>query len=332
MKKYLIIAVLLLEAITFAQPKYSAINSKSGAFSRMGFGARGIGMGNAMASVTDGNLVSYYNPANTVFQDDNSFQSAYTFLSLDRSLNFVNFTKRFEFRNSGSDTSANKFRRAAGISLGIIQSGVGKIDGRDNDGIQTGELSTKEYQFFVGLSNRFSEKFSAGLAVKIYYYKLYDKVTSTAVGLDLGAIYKFTDCLNVSFSLSDINSKYKWDTSPIYGQDGANTEDALPLMKKLGLSYNFKDIKLLTSAELEISNADSKVVRLGAEYNLFEKLYLRAGIDQIDLANSDRPAQPACGISYSRNISGAQVGFDYAFMVENYSASSRHVVGLSVNF
>ena len=46
-----------------AQPKFTEINCKVGAFSRMGFGARGIGMGNAMSAVTTGNLVSYYNPA-----------------------------------------------------------------------------------------------------------------------------------------------------------------------------------------------------------------------------------------------------------------------------
>jgi opacity protein-like surface antigen len=322
---------LLLEAVAVAQPKFTEINSKTGAFSRMGFGARGIGMGNAMAAVTDGNLNSYYNPAVSVFQDENSFQTGYTVLALDRHLNFLNFTRRFDFGASNVDTS-KKARRSAGISIGVIQSGVSKIIGADNQGIKTGDLNTNEYQFFVGLSNRFSDKFSAGLAVKIYYYDLYKDVTSTAVGLDLGAIYRYSDCLSFSFSLRDINAKYKWDTSPIYGQDGANTEDSFPLMKIIGASYNFKSIKLLTSAELEISNADSKVIRLGAEYNLYENLFVRAGVDQIDLGNSDRPAMPACGLSSSRDVSGVQVGFDYAFQVENYSASSRHVVGLSVNF
>lgn len=331
MKKYLLIIALFIPAIVAAQPKFTEINSKTGAFSRMGFGARGIGMGNAMAAVTDGNLVSYYNPAVSVFQDDNSFQAGYTFLSLDRHLNFLNFTKRFDFGSASVDTS-KKARRSAGISIGVIQSGVSKIIGADNQGIKTGDLSTNEYQFFVGLSNRFSEKFSAGLAVKIYYYDLYKEMTSTAVGLDLGVVYRYNEFLNFSLSLSDVNAKYKWDSSPLYGQDGANTEDSFPVMKKIGASYNFKSIKLLTSAELEISNADSKIIRLGAEYGLYENLFIRAGIDQIDLGNSDRPAQPACGLSYSRDVSGIQVGFDYAFQVENYSASSRHVVGLSVNF
>ena len=90
----------------------------------MGFGARGIGMGNAMSSVTTGNLVSYYNPALSPFQENNSFQTGYSFLSLDRSLNFLSFTRKFDFY-SAKDTSADrKPSRTAGISAGIINSGV----------------------------------------------------------------------------------------------------------------------------------------------------------------------------------------------------------------
>ena len=60
-------------------------------------------MGNSIGAVNEGNLVSYYNPALSVFQNDNYFQTSYSFLSLDRSLNFLNFTKRFEFGKSKID-------------------------------------------------------------------------------------------------------------------------------------------------------------------------------------------------------------------------------------
>ena len=61
----------------YGQAKTSKISGMPGAFSRMGFGARGAGMGNSLSAVTDGNLVSYYNPAVIPFQEGNSFQSAY---------------------------------------------------------------------------------------------------------------------------------------------------------------------------------------------------------------------------------------------------------------
>src|ERR1035437_1339064 len=185
-----------------------------GSFSRFGFGARGMGMGNAMSSVTEGNLVSYYNPALSVFQEKNSFQTSYTFLSLDRSLNFLNFTRKFDFYSSKDST---KPRSTAGLSIGLINSGVSKIDGRDGDGIKTGDLLTSENQFFLGLANRFSEKVSVGVAFKLYYYKLYQQITATAFGLDFGLLYKISEHFNLALMISDLNSKYKWDSSPVYG-------------------------------------------------------------------------------------------------------------------
>jgi len=205
----IILTIIISSLSAYAQPKFSEIAVKPGAFSRMGFGARGIGMGNALSAITEGNLVSYYNPALTVFQQGNSFQTSYSFLSLDRSLNFLSFTRRFDFYNS-KDTSVNREPRStAGFSIGVINSGVGNIDGRDNNGLKTGELSTSENQFFIGVANRFSKKFSIGINAKLYYYKLYEDITATSVGVDIGALYKVNNMFNVALIVSDINSKYK---------------------------------------------------------------------------------------------------------------------------
>ncbi|MCK5087742.1 MAG: hypothetical protein KAQ90_09490, partial [Melioribacteraceae bacterium] len=123
--KHLFILILIgFASLTFAQSEYTEIASRPGAFSRMGFGARGIGMGNSMSAVIDGNLVSYYNPASIVFQDDNSFQTSYSFLSQDRSLNYLSFTRRFEFGKTNKDGAVNdKPRSTAGISIGVINAG-----------------------------------------------------------------------------------------------------------------------------------------------------------------------------------------------------------------
>lgn len=297
-----------------------------GTFSRIGFGARGIGMANAMSAVTQGNLVSYYNPALSVFQEGNSFQTSYSFLSLDRSLNFLNFTRRFDFNRNDSTNSS------AGISVGIINSGVAKIIGTDNQGFKTGELSTSENQFFLGLANRFSEKLSIGISVKFYYYKLYKEISATSLGLDIGALYKINDEFNLSLMISDLNSKYRWDSSPIFSTEGSITEDKFPLLKKIGLSYSNKNIGLIAAAEFESSNAETNILRFGAEYNIFERLFIRAGLDQFNLNNSDFLPKPAFGFSYSRYFGKIIIGIDYAFMIEQYSPENRHIVGVNVIF
>ena len=126
----------------------------------------------------------------------------------------------------------NRQPARAGISAGIINAGVGGIDGRDNNGLQTKELSTSENQFFLSVANRFSKKLSIGIAIKFYYYKLYEDINSSGLGLDIGALYKVNDNWNVSFVISDLNSQYEWDTSPVYGQQGLTSTDKFPTTKK----------------------------------------------------------------------------------------------------
>jgi hypothetical protein len=332
-KTKIFIIVALLISIAFSQPEFSSMAAKPGTFSRMGLGARGMGMGNSMSSVTEGNLVSYYNPALSVFQEGNSFQLGYSFLSLDRSLNFLNFTRKFEFYSSKDTITENRKPKAtAGVSIGIINAGVSNIDGRDNNGLPTKKLSTSENQFFVGLANKFSEKFALGIAVKFYYYSLYTDVSSTSFGVDVGAIYRVNENFNVSLMLSDINSKYEWDTSPLYELDGVNSVDKFPLLKKIGVSYRNRELGILGSLEFENSNAETNILRAGIEYNIYEQFFIRGGIDQFNLSNTDWPVKPSLGLSFFKTFDNFVVGVDYAFVIEQYSSSDRHIVGVNFNF
>ena len=333
MKNYFFISLLIFSSLIFAQPKFSEMSVSPGAFSRIGFGARGIGMGNAMSSITEGELVSYYNPAITPFQENNSFQAGYSFLTLDRALNFFNYTRRFDFYSSKDTISENrKPRTTAGISVGVINSGVRNIDGRDNNGLPTGELSTSENQFFIGLAARISEKVSIGVSTKFFYYSLYEEVSSTSIGLDIGALYRINENFNVSFVVTDLMSKYEWDTSPVYEQEGLSTEDKFPNLRKLGVSYRNKELGLLGSVEFENSSVKTNILRAGVEYNIYDRFYIRGGVDQLNLSNTDWPVKPSLGFSFFQPFSNLVVGVDYAFQIEQYSSADRHIVSVNFNF
>ncbi|MBT8386937.1 MAG: hypothetical protein KJO12_05955 [Ignavibacteria bacterium] len=333
MKKLFIIILFFFSGLAVAQPTFSEMAVQPGSFSRIGFGARGIGMGNAMSSVIDGELVSYYNPAVTAFQKNNSFQAGYSFLSFDRSLNFLNFTRKFDFYSSKDSLVDNpKPRSTAGLSIGVINAGVGGIDGRDNNGLRTGELSTSENQFFIGFANKFSEKLSIGIAVKMYYYKLFEDISTTGIGFDIGALYRVNKYFNVSLVIADINSKYKWDTSPVYGTDGVVSEDNFPSIRKIGVSYNNKEIGILGSLEFENSSAKTNIIRAGVEYNIYDSFYLRGGFDQFNISNTDWLIKPALGFSFFKSFGNFVVGIDYAFQIEQYSSADRHIIGVNFNF
>ena len=334
MKQLILFSILVLSVGTIsAQPKVSKINSSAGAFTRLGFGPRGIAMGNSLSAIKEGDLSSFYNPAVSVFQNGNVFQSGYSFLSLDRKLNFVSFTRRFDFYSRRDSAVENRRpRTSAGVCVGLINSGVNNIDERDNQGFKRGTLSTSENQFYVALSIKFSEKIAAGFSTKFYYYKLYQDITSTSLGFDLGLLYSYTKNITFSFVLTDLNSKYKWDSSPLYDIDGSLTENKFPTGKKIGISYNLNEYKVLTTGEYYFDNFGTKMLRLGAEYSPIEDFFLRAGFDNYHINNGDEPVKPSFGLGYSKAIASVVVGFDYAFMHEPYSSQDRHIIGAHINF
>jgi len=329
-KLFAILFILLVEA-AFAQPKFSEMAVGPGAFSRMGFGARGIGFGNALSSISEGELVSYYNPAVTPYQENNSFLAGYSFLSLDRSLNFLSYTRKFDFYSAKDTTENRKPRTTAGLSIGMINSGVSNIDGRDNNGISTGDLSTSENQFFMGLAARISEKISIGLNIKFYYYKLYEEINTNSLGFDIGALYRLNENFNISLVISDINSKYKWDTASIYEQNGITTEDKFPNLRKIGVSYRNKKIGILGAIEFENSSAQTNILRAGVEYNIYDQFFIRGGVDQFNLDNLDWPVVPSLGFSYFKAFTGFVVGVEYAYQYEQYTGG-RNIVGVNFNF
>ena len=296
----------------------SQIAGSAGAFARMGSGARGMGMGNAMTAVNFGDIQTYYNPSLGAFAEYRSAGLTFGILSLDRSLNFVNYTQ--------------PIHPTAGVSFGIINAGVKNIDGRDGDGEKTGDLSTFENQFYLAFSNRVSDRVSLGVAVKLYHSKLYDQVTSTTVGFDLGFSAQLTDLVSVGGAIQDLNSKYTWDTKAIYDQNGKTTTDKFPTLRRIAAALRLPSNLGLISAEFENSSQQTNVFRAGAEYYIIEYLTLRAGIDRIDPSGDATGAKPSLGFTIRNSFIGLTPAVTYAYVFESFAPQGMHIITLSTAF
>jgi hypothetical protein len=101
---------------------------------------------------------------------------------------------------------------------------------------------------------------------------------------------------------------------------------------KLAASYKFDNPNLLTSIEFEHSNSETDFVRVGTEYNIYENLFLRGGIDRISISNFDIPIRPSLGFSYLKKISNFNIGINYAFVIEPYSSYDSHIIGIEILF
>ncbi len=323
--------VILMSFNLFAQPKTSQISSLPGGFSRMGFAARGMAMGNAMTSVTTGSVNSYYNPALNPFINDNLIQFGLSFLSLDRKLNFVQLSKSFtQYKRDSYGNKTDEIYSRAGVTFGLINSGVNNIDGRDNSGIKTRNYSTSENLFFLSVGINPSEKLSVGVTAKYYHYSLFDKMTSTAVGFDIGMIYKIFDNLTFGGFIGDMNSKYRWDSTPLYSEEGNNFYDYFPVLKRAGLSYLLPESFGIVSLDFEMTSYNTKILRGGTEVNLAEFFKIRAGVDRINLDNSDMIPKISFGFGLNHKLFDKFFEINYAFVTEPYSPMDQHILTIGI--
>jgi hypothetical protein len=340
-KIFLIISVIFFTCLS----ANAQLGSYAGSFARMGFGARGLSMGNALVSDVFGDINGYYNPSLSCFQENGILNLGYTAMTLDRRLNYVGFSKKFKLQSQP--------KGGAGISLSWINSGVSNIDGRDNDAKQIGTLSTFENQFSLGTGFLVDENFSLGVGFKLYYSKLYDQVKTTSVAFDLGATYKARPDLSFGFAVRDISAKYKWETSKIYGDLGTTTENKFPVLADFGATYLFPKNYGTASVEVETSinprfetkdtsgitvqsdRTYNYIIKFGAEIKLSEQLKIRAGIDRMDLKADDfwGNVKPGFGVGFYKTFSkDITLGLDYSFQIEPFSHDGIHNIGIGFKF
>jgi hypothetical protein len=307
--KIVFAALSLFSTIAMAQ-----LEGTPGAFSRMGFGARGMGMGNAMTAVRSGENSGYYNPAAVALLKQRSVSMSYGVLTLDRNFNTL-------FYSQPIDTNA-------GIAFGVINSGVSNIDGRDIDGFKTETYSVSENLFTLSFALRI-RAITIGLTTKLYYYSLFKELSTTNLGFDFGIIYPLSKNLVLAGTMKDLNSKYRWDTSNLYDQLGNSTTEKFPTRKSIGLSYVFEENGGVISAELENSSMATTIVRLGAEYSPLEMVTVRGGVDGWNVKQKDQ-AHPSFGFTLHTDYSDWKPSFNYAYIVEPYGVSSMHIISLSI--
>jgi hypothetical protein len=340
MRKYILIILVLV----FAGTANAQLGSYAGAFARLGFGARGLSMGNAMVSDAFGDVTGYYNPSLSVFQEQGIVNLGYTFMSFDRKLNFVSFAKQFKLSEG---------KQTAGISISWLNAGVTNIDGRDNDGRELGMLSTYENQLLLGMGFMLSPQVSAGVGFKLYLAKLYEEVSTTRAGLDLGITYLANKDLSIGFAVRDIGAMYKWETSKVYGNSGTVTENKFPTIVDAGATYKLPNSlgvfslgagayinpKFETKDEFGmVTKSEQKynfTIRFGSEININEYLKVRAGVDRMDLSSDDffGNIKPGAGIALSKAFSkGVTLGVDYSFQLEPFSQKPMQNIGIAFKF
>jgi hypothetical protein len=299
----------------------------SGAFQRMGFGPRGMAMGNAMSSVIREGSFGYYNPAHAAILTENrQIDLSKAVMAFDRTLNMVNV--HFNIPPN------------AGIGTYLLHAGVYEIDGRSSSGYHTGMISTHEYQLGTQFALRFNEKFWGGIGFKFNlarYHKELDN--SNSFGIDLGMQAQLSESIAAGAVIKDLLASYKWNTADFYGDDFNMASDHhFPVRIKIGISV-ILPVSVLLSAEFEkrLNNPDtvfnrinSSFLRFGGSYQIHERFTVRSGIRLYELA-SDPGSAISAGFSIHLPFDRFSPSIDYAFAEETNRVANLHVFALRLH-
>ena len=316
----------------------------AGATTRIGFGPRGLGMGNALTAVTNQGTYGYYNPALSAIpisgpQIDLTVAS----LDFDRELQTI--------------SAAVALPPKAGISFYLLRAGVQDIDGRTLSGFHTDFFNTNEFQLATAFGIRFNNNFYGGFGLKINVADLADDLsTETNFGLDFGLLAKITPKINVAFTVQDLISEYTFNSQSLFNSNQSqNVTNAFPTRIKFASA--FQEDKWVLTSEFEVRvqrseiverevilfdgtpdivenvseiNTSSTLLRFGGAYDIHERLTLRSGYRFTDLTDPSSRSFSA-GFSVHLPFDKFSPSIDYAFVSEPFQISDIHIFALRLN-
>lgn len=305
-----------------------AQDTAAGAFSRIGFGARGIALGNALVADPSADVSPHYNPALLPSASGQRISLSAALLSFDRELQFLEFTA--------------PLGPTAGIGLSLTHAGVNDIDGRNADGVHTETLSTDEFALSLAFGNRFTDWLSVGTALTLYQSNVVPDLDPVrGFGIDLGVGVRATDRLYVAGAVTDLLAKYEWDVSALGGRTHT---DRFPVRVRLGASYVLLDerLRLLGEVESRTTVRERRVPdvlvtsggpqqrsrtesfqlhslrgRVGASLQLIEILQVRAGLDRIGVEGT-RGLRPSAGFGLRQSVGELDLRVSYTATLEPY--------------
>ncbi len=326
--KSILFSVIIILIFSFsAGNSFAGTNAgTAGAFLRMGLGARDLAMGDVGVAIPGNGYGIYYNPASLPYLEKRTALTTYTYLALDRQLNFVGFASPLH-----PPAAQPGKKLSAGVGVGWISAGTGDLVGRNNSGGITGEFDYFDNAFYFAFALRLADRVSVGFAPKILYSYFPDlteneSLTTSRLGFDAGILVNPVDRLYVGVQVRNVNAQNRWDTSTIYGSDGTTTTEKFPQIYRFGASYIF-DFGLLATAELETSDYEDNQIHAGLEYTYLELVpyafSLRAGYDDSDLA---------FGFGAGFDVWKVRGQLDYAYQIQDVPPFDSQVISFAVSF
>jgi hypothetical protein len=281
-------------------------------FLKIGVGARGVGIGESFVAVANDASALYWNPAGLTQFSDNQILFAHTDYLVDLKHEFFGGVYHF----SPND--------AVGISVTELRTDDMEIT------TETQPFGTGAYFSYndlaIGLSygRKMTDQFSFGITTR-YVTETLGILKMNGFMVDMGTYY-WTGLGSSRFAV--VISNFGPDVSPhgsVTLMNQTTTENfqsfAPPTQFKVGFAmepYEVENQRVTTSIELQHPNDNAENIRLGAEYEWGECLWLRAGVKRTigeKLLGKDETSANdySFGVGVAMPLGTMKIHFDYAY-------------------
>jgi hypothetical protein len=278
----------------------------SGAFLRMGVGARALAMGGNYVAIANDATAGYWNPAGLALVENVSIELMYSHdLSFDRSLNYGGISKTFDFGSLG---------------FSYVGGGMDDLDEYDSANNRIGAFDTREHAFILSYATRplsFIRDCAPaylGISFKGIMQDMGDADGSQfGVGADVGAMFSPVEMLTFGVAVQDIGTKI------------LDPNDSIPYHIRLGVAASALDDALtVTAGATKTRHIGDPTMQLGAEYwtefSMDKYAGFRVGLDE-----------GAFAAGLGLKLMG--IGLNYAYVVEEQDfLGENHRFSLGFDF
>jgi hypothetical protein len=343
--KSIVLTLFICSTFFLAEAGFAQTGGFAGNATRIGFSPNSMAMGNAVTADPSNGIYPYYNPAlAAVYSADRQIDLTASSLEFDRI--FMTAGAHFQLPPN------------AGISFGLIRTGVKDIDGRSISGYPQGTFDASEYQLLTAFGIRLSEKVNAGIGFKLNYANYHEDLeAATAVGVDFGLLFDLSESINLGLTVQDLFANYTWNSAELYNlSQTRNVANNFPTRYKAAISYQSETFVI--NSELEVQsllsevnspqlfitdgstpgiintteevNTNAVIFRTGGSWNAHERFTLRAGYIVQDSGSSGNGSFSG-GFSIHLPFDTFAPSIDYAFVAEPNKVSNMHVFALRLH-
>ncbi|HYG51401.1 MAG TPA: hypothetical protein VD905_10885 [Flavobacteriales bacterium] len=185
---------------------------------------------------------------------------------------------------------------------------VGNIGAFGLVATQFGYTNYNQSKYGLGYGMRIAEGFAAGLQFNYHALRLGDIYgTKTAFTAEFGLNTKLIEKLSFGAHVYNVSRTMLTKTP---------TNEFIPTIVRLGLQYDFSEA-VIALLETESTINYSTNIKMGVEYNIKQKFYMRAGINT-------QPFQSSFGIGYQYKLMYVDVAACYHQVLGFTPALSLH--------